>query len=933
MANNIKVIHATENNLKNISFELPKNKFIVFSGVSGSGKSTLAFDTLYKEGQRRYIESLSSYARQFLGSFEKPKVEKIIGLSPSISIDQKTRSHNPRSTVGTVTEIYDYLRLLYARIAKPYDLKTNQEIKKYSVLDAQKETIKVLKDAKIKVLAPIQVSGALNLKKLYKIYLTKGYLRVIINDKEYFLDQEIPNITKGSFSVVIDRIILTDDNYSRLYEAIENAYKLANGYANIISENIVLNFNEEYNFSSDLKKVIQEPRLFSFNTPLGACSHCNGLGYNSEIDINLIINYNKPILDGGIIPYKNISDDSLLYQELNIVLKEHNIDAKKKIKDLTKEEFDILFYGSKKLLSIEMNSKSGKEYKKDKRFEGVVEMLNKRYYETQSDWIKDWLEQYTVVHTCPICHGARLNNDVLMFKINGLNIDELTSLSISKCYQFFKELKLSDYNYKISELIIHEIITRLEFLIDVGLDYLNLKRSAMTLSGGEAQRIRLATQIGSDLSGVLYVLDEPSIGLHQKDNDKLIATLKKIRDLGNTVVVVEHDEETIQASDYILDIGPKAGIFGGDVIYSGETKDFEKATNSLTSDYIYKRKTIPVPTNRRPLDFKNVIKIKNASENNLKNISLDIPLGCMVLVTGVSGSGKSSLVNEVILKNLSNQINKTNNQAGKVEMITTNKKIKKIVEISQDPIGRTPRSNPATYTGVFEEIRALYAKTQIARERGYDKGRFSFNLKDGRCADCKGDGNKRITMHFLPDVYVKCETCHGMRYNQETLDCKYKNKTISDALDMTISDAYEFFKEIPKIATTLKLLCDIGLGYLELGQIAPTLSGGEAQRIKLASELTKKINNDTLYILDEPTTGLHPYDINKLISILNKIVDQGASMLIIEHNLDMIKQADYIIDLGPDGGDNGGTIVSTGRPEEVAKNLASYTGKYLKDLI
>lgn len=929
----IKVIHASENNLKNISFEIPKNKLIVFSGVSGSGKSTLAFDTLYKEGQRRYIESLSSYARQFLGSFEKPKVEKIIGLSPSISIDQKTRSHNPRSTVGTVTEIYDYLRLLYARIAKPYDLKTNLEIKKYSVLDVQKEVIKSFNNQKIKIIAPIIVNATLNLKKLYSLFLTKGYLRALINDKEYFLDQDYPNIKKGSFAITVDRIILNSENYSRLYEAIENSYKLANGHCIVQCDEHSLYFNEDYNFSTELKKVIQEPRLFSFNTPLGACSDCNGLGYKSSIDINLIVDPNKRVLDGGIIPYKNISTDSLLYQELKEVLKAHEIDYKKKIKELSKDEFNILFYGSHKKLSFEISSKSGQNYKKDKKFDGVINLLNKRYTETQSEWIKEWLEQYTVIHTCNKCNGSRLNNDVLMFKINGLNIDELTSLSIEKCYLFFKNINLNPTDYKISEIIIHEIITRLEFLLDVGLGYLNLKRSAMTLSGGEAQRIRLATQIGSDLSGVLYVLDEPSIGLHQKDNDKLIATLKKIRDLGNTVVVVEHDEETILASDYVLDIGPKAGIFGGEITYSGATKDFINAHGSLTSDFIYKRKTIDIPKLRRKVNPKDVIKVLDASENNLKHISLDIPLGVMVLVTGVSGSGKSSLVNEVVLKNLLNQINKTSNPAGKVDSITTNKKIKKIVEISQDPIGRTPRSNPATYTGVFDEIRALYAQTQIARERGYDKGRFSFNLKDGRCADCKGDGNKRITMHFLPDVYVKCETCHGKRYNQETLDCKYKNKTISDTLDMTISDALEFFNEIPKIKTTLQLLCDIGLGYLQLGQIAPTLSGGEAQRIKLASELTKKISSDTLYILDEPTTGLHPYDIQKLISILNRIVEQGASMIIIEHNLDMIKQADYIIDLGPDGGEKGGQIIAQGTPEEVAKNTKSYTGQYLKPLL
>lgn len=928
--NKIKIIGAKENNLKNITVEIPKNSLVVFSGVSGSGKTTLAFDTLYKEGQRRYIESLSSYARQFLGSFEKPLVDKIEGLSPSISIDQKTRSNNPRSTVGTVTEIYDFLRLLYANISHPFDKETGCELFKYSIQDVVNFCFSKEINSKLYIGFPY-LNNFKHISKIKDDILKKGFKRGIADDtfEIDFENDDLKNIKDlSNIKVIVDRLILNIDNKSRIYEAIELCYKLSNGFCFLKINDEIFRFNEEYNFSNNDLKIKKEPRLFSFNTPLGACPSCNGLGYKKDIDLNLFLDFDKSLLN-GIIPFKNAESSNLYKKSLKAVCEFLNLDIKTKIKDIPKDKLDIILYNDKKKIPIFLTSSSGNVTRKN--YEGIITNFLRRYMETQSTWIRDWLEKFMSEKTCTKCHGDRLNDAALSFKINGKSISDVCNLSIDSAIDFFNNLKLTKTEEKISESILVEIKSRLNYLKEVGLSYLTLSRKANTLSGGEAQRIRLATQIGSNLSGVIYVLDEPSIGLHQKDNERLIKTLKQMRNLNNTVCVVEHDEETIMASDYVIDIGPKAGIYGGDLVFCGTPDELLKCKDSETGLYLSGQKSIKVPK-RRKVDFKKVIKIKNAHENNLKNIDIEIPQHVLNVITGVSGSGKSSLIHDVLLSKIKSKVNKTNTDKDNVDEVLF-KGIKKVIEISQDPIGKTPRSNPATYTGVFDDIRDIFALTKLARERGYDKGRFSFNIKGGRCESCRGDGENRISMHFLPDVFVKCETCHGRKYNDETLQVKYKDKSIYDVLEMPIDNAYEFFKDIPKIENKLKVLKDVGVGYLKLGQIAPTLSGGEAQRVKLASELYKTIASDTLYILDEPTTGLHPYDVNNLLKVLQKIVDKGATMIIIEHNLDVIKSADYIIDLGPEGGNLGGEIVAKGSPEEVAMVSKSYTGKYLKKIL
>ena len=926
---------ARENNLKNIDIELPKNKLIVMTGVSGSGKSSLAFDTIFAEGQRRYVESLSAYARQFTGISEKPDVDSIEGLSPSISIDQKTTNKNPRSTVGTITEIYDYLRLLYARIGIPYCPKHNIPITRQSIEEMTNRIMDLNAGSKLEIMAPIVHGEKGTHKDLFDELRRSGYSRVRVNGENRSLDEEIvleKNI-KDNIEVIVDRIVLDPEERGRIFEAIEASCKLANGKVliNVIGSEEIL-MSESYacphcNFS--IPEL--EPRLFSFNAPYGACPECKGLGTKLKIGEALLMpDKNKSILEGGIKTISN--EENMDTVQLLTVCEHYNIDVNKPLKDIPKSQLDIILYGSKDKIDFKYTSKSGNVRYVTDYYEGIINKLERLHLETTSNWRREWIEMYMVESPCPKCHGARLSDMVLSVKINKKNIYEVTNFSILELRDFIAKLKLTKEQMEISGLVTKEILNRLDFLINVGLGYLTLSRSAGTLSGGEAQRIRLATQIGSKLSGVLYVLDEPSIGLHQKDNEKLIKAMQEMRDLGNTLIVVEHDTDTMLAADYLVDIGPGAGEFGGRVMAAGTPKEVMENPDSLTGRYLSGKERIEVPKKRRKGSGKS-LKIIKAKEHNLKNINVEIPLNKFVCVTGVSGSGKSSLINEILYKTLAVGINGSKQIPGACKEIRGIENVDKVVHITQDAIGRTPRSNPATYVGVFDDIRDVFTNTKEAKMHGYDKGRFSFNVKGGRCEACWGDGVKKIEMHFLPDVYVPCDVCGGKRYNKETLAIKFKGKNIADVLDMRVSEALPFFENIPKVYNKLKVMDEVGLSYIKLGQSAPTLSGGEAGRVKLAKELQKKPTGKSIFILDEPTTGLHSEDIKKLLTILNRIVDNGDTVIVIEHNLDVIKVADYIIDLGPEGGNLGGEIVATGTPEQVAKNPNSYTGIFLKKIL
>ena len=929
---------ARENNLKNVDKELPKNKMIVMTGLSGSGKSSLAFDTIYAEGERRYVESLSAYARQFLGNSNKPDVDSIEGLSPAISIDQKTTSNNPRSTVGTVTEIYDYLRLLFARVGTPYCPNHNIPITSQSVEEMTNKILEYPEGTKLIVMAPVVHGEKGTQKDLLETLQKEGYVRVNIDGETHDLSEEL-NLDKNkkhNISVIIDRLVIKEGVRSRLFEALETSTKLASGKVVIKtmgddSKEIVMSESFACPYC-EFSLPELEPRLFSFNAPYGACPDCKGLGVKLQMDPELVVpDQTLSIIDGCIKPYGD-EVENIYYMKLLCLCKHYKIDTTKPFSKLTNKEKELIFYGSKEPIHIKYTTRGGNTTDTYDYYEGVLTNLERRYMETSSTWVREWLERYMIETECDTCHGARLNDDVLQVKVGKKNIFEVTEMSIKDLIPFFNNLKLTKEKQEIATLLLKEIIDRLDFLSNVGLGYLTLSRSAGTLSGGEAQRIRLATQIGSHLTGVLYVLDEPSIGLHQKDNQKLIDSMLRMRDLGNTLIVVEHDEDTMRACDYLVDIGPGAGDAGGEIIAVGTPEEVMKNEKSITGQYLSGKKKIEVPKTRRK-GIKKYLKIKGAEEHNLKNIDVDIPLGTFTCVTGVSGSGKSSLITEILCKAISKELYKSKEKPGKYKKILGIENIDKIVVISQNPIGRTPRSNPATYTGVFDDIRELFTTTKEAKMQGFEKNRFSFNVKGGRCEACRGDGVKKIEMHFLPDVYVPCEVCHGTRYNRETLNIKYKGKNIADVLDMRVSEALEFFENVPKIKHKLQVLNDVGLSYIKLGQSAPTLSGGEAERVKLAKELQKKPTGKSLFVLDEPTTGLHTDDISRLIAILQKIVDNKDTIIVIEHNLDVIKVADYIIDLGPDGGDEGGTVVATGTPEEVSKVKGSYTGEYLKKVL
>ena len=930
---------AKEHNLKNINLEIPRDKLVVVTGLSGSGKSSLAFDTLYAEGQRRYVESLSSYARQFLGLMEKPDVESIEGLSPAISIDQKTTSRNPRSTVGTVTEIYDYIRLLYARVGTPYCPVCGKKIEKQSIDQIVDNVMKLEQGTRIQVLAPVVRGRKGEYTKLFEDLQKEGFARVRVDGEIYDLadleEIKLDKNKKHEIEIVVDRLVIKEEILGRLTESIEVALKHADNLVliDVVGDKTVL-YSCNY-ACPDCGFSFPElsPRMFSFNNPYGACPKCSGIGYLMKMDEDLIIPDKDKTLYDGVKAFGSSTmkkGDTMARMYFESIGRHYGIDIKnKKIKDLPRKFLEKILYGTgDEEIDFEFSSYAGVR-KFTTPFEGVLPTLERRHNETKSQGMRDFYELYMSELPCDECHGARLKKEILCIKIGGKNINEVTDMSIRQLQEFLRNVELTASQKIIADMILKEIDSRLQFLIDVGLEYLTLSRSAGTLSGGEAQRIRLATQIGSGLTGVLYILDEPSIGLHQRDNDKLIATLKKLRDLGNTLLVVEHDEDTMYAADQIIDIGPGAGVHGGQVMAQGTAEEIKNIPNSITGDYLSGRKQIHVPSTRRKGN-KKCIEVVGATENNLKNISVKFPLGVFNCVTGVSGSGKSTLINEVLYKNLAQQLNGATEKPGKCKKIKGLENIDKIINIDQSPIGRSPRSNPATYTGAFDLIRDIFAGTNEAKIRGYEKGRFSFNVSGGRCESCNGDGVHKIEMHFLPDVYVPCEVCKGKRYNRETLEVKYKGKNIADVLDMTVEEALEFFENIPKIKQKIQTLYDVGLGYIKLGQPSTTLSGGEAQRVKLATELSKRATGKTLYILDEPTTGLHIADVHRLVDILQRLVDTGNTIIVIEHNLDLIKTCDHIIDLGPEGGDAGGEIVAVGTPEQICKNERSYTGKFLK---
>ncbi len=930
---------AKEHNLKNIDIEIPRDKLVVLTGLSGSGKSSLAFDTIYAEGQRRYVESLSAYARQFLGQMEKPDVDYIDGLSPAISIDQKTTSRNPRSTVGTVTEIYDYLRLLYARVGVAHCPKCGKEIKQQTVDEIVDQILQMDTGTKFQILAPVVRARKGEYTKVFEDARKSGYVRVRVDHNIYDLSETITldKQKKHTIEIVVDRLVIKENMRQRLTDSVETALKLGN---NLVTVDIIggeeITFSQNY-ACKDCGINIEEftPRMFSFNSPFGACPECAGLGSTLKIDPDMIVpDQSKTLAEGAVVAsgWNSVGKkNSIAYALLNSLGKHMGFDMNTPYEQLTEEEHKAILYGSKERIKIEYESSyGGGSYFAP--FEGVITNLERKYRDTKSDYVKDEMDKIMTNATCPCCNGKRLSKNSLAVTVKDKNIIELTEFSIYQLKEFFENIELNKNEKIIAEQILKEISARLGFLVNVGLDYLTLARASETLSGGEAQRIRLATQIGSSLMGVLYILDEPSIGLHQRDNDKLIETLKNLRDLGNTVLVVEHDEDTMKASDYIIDIGPGAGIHGGNVVFAGTYEEILENKESLTGAYLSGREKIEVPKERR-VPTKEYIEVTGAKQNNLKDISVRFPVGLLTAVTGVSGSGKSTLVNEILYKTLATKLNRAHKKAGKFDKIYGLEYVDKVIALDQAPIGRTPRSNPATYTGLFGDIREIFSSTEEAQVRGYGAGRFSFNVKGGRCEACEGDGIIKIEMHFLSDVYVPCEVCKGKRYNRETLEVKYKGKNIFDVLDMTIEEALGFFSNIPKIKNKLQVLNDVGLGYVKLGQPATTLSGGEAQRVKLATELSKKSTGKTVYILDEPTTGLHTDDVKKLISIIRKLSENGNTVIVIEHNLDVIKTADYIIDMGPEGGDKGGEVVAFGTPEEVSKNKKSYTGKYLKKVL